>query len=134
MKLFKISTLALAMALTGWVACGSNGNSTDTPIITIPGTGGTVVADGPSGSGGTGGALDGGSPDTGIADAPIIPPPDGGPGPMDTTGQEAGINMCNDLGEAACHLTIINLVPDPSVSALDPGPNPTVPYPNCAAQ
>lgn len=42
--------------------------------------------------------------------------------------------ICACLGVPDCHLAIINAATDPAVSALDPGPNPTVPYPNCAAQ
>ena len=33
-----------------------------------------------------------------------------------------------------CHVAIVNAVTDPSVSALGPRPDPTVPYPNCSAQ
>ncbi|HEX7505863.1 MAG TPA: hypothetical protein VF550_03765, partial [Polyangia bacterium] len=47
---------------------------------------------------------------------------------------DAGPNICSGLTPAACHAAIINPVTDPSVSALDPGPNPAVPYPTCAAQ
>jgi hypothetical protein len=38
------------------------------------------------------------------------------------------------LNPADCHLAIINSPTDPTVSALDSGPNPPVHYPNCAAQ
>jgi len=33
-----------------------------------------------------------------------------------------------------CHVAIVNAVTDPSVSALGPRRDPTVPYPNCSAQ
>jgi len=51
-------------------------------------------------------------PSTAVAfnDAPVVP-------------------SCERLSAA-----IINTVTDPTVSAPDPGPNPPVPYPNCAAQ
>lgn len=134
MKLFKISTIALAMALTGWVACGSSGNSTDVPVIPTSGTGGTIAPDGPMGTGGSGGSLDAGNPpDTAMPDVSITPdaPPTVDAGlPFDGGGN----NLCIGLSPADCHLAIINAVTDPSVSALDPGPNPPVPYPNCAAQ
>jgi hypothetical protein len=130
MKLFKISTIALAMALTVWVACGSSTHN-NSDVQTLPGTGGAVAMDGPSGSGGSGGAPDGGSPDA-TADAPIPAdvPADGAAVPIDTSGP----GICNGLSEAACHLVIVNAPTDPSVAALDPGPNPPIPYPNCAAQ
>jgi len=150
MKLFKISTIALAMGLTGWVACGDSGNNKpDAPPLVIPGTGGSISPDTASGSGGTGGTggatgtLDSGVPyDTGrdvpivtdASDASIVeagpidggvtpPPLDGGPPP----------DKCAGLTPAQCHDAIINAATDPSVSALDPGANPTVPYPNCSA-
>jgi len=81
MKLFKISTIALAMALTGWVACGNDtgGGNTDA-IPNLNSTGGTVGRDGPAGTGGSIGAPDAAtdatSPDAPAAtvpDAPIVP-------------------------------------------------------------
>jgi hypothetical protein len=44
------------------------------------------------------------------------------------------VPLCAGLSVADWHDAIINAATDPAVSALDPGPNPTVPYPNCAAQ
>jgi hypothetical protein len=45
---------------------------------------------------------------------------------------------CNDAPVVPCceglSAGISNAVTDPRVSALDPGPNPSVPYLNCAAQ
>src|ERR1700690_625277 len=52
MNLFKLSTLALALALTGWVACSSSSNN-NTDVPNIGGTGGTA---GSGGAGGMGGA------------------------------------------------------------------------------
>ncbi len=74
MNLFKISTLALALALTGWVACSSSNNNPDVPNI---GTGGTTGTGGVTGTGGAGGAIGtdaavtgGAVADAGNADAP----------------------------------------------------------------
>jgi len=145
MKLFKISTIALAMALTGWVACGDGGkgNTGGTGGNTLPSTGGTVPVDtATAGTGGSTGSLDAGAdtgrdtasgPDAsdtslppivdGGIDVDMLPPVDGSPTP----------NICTDLTPAQCHDVIINAATDPSVSALDPGANPPVPYPNCNA-
>jgi hypothetical protein len=115
--------------------------------------------DGPSGTGGaagTTGNLDAAAtpdapPDVPIAvdtpdaldvpigiDAPITldgPGVDRGPA-IDTAGGEVGTvaNICTGLTAAQCQDTIINGTTDPNVSALDPGANPTVPYPTCSAQ
>jgi len=147
MKIFKISTIALAMALTGWVACGNSGggNAGGTGGNTIPSTGGTVPVDssaggagGSGGAGGTTGAIDAGpdvsigpdTSDTSIAEVTgtpeVTPPPaiDGGP----------VLTICTGLTAAECHLAIINAATDPGVSALDPGANPPILYPACAAQ
>lgn len=158
MKLFKISTIALATALTGWVACGNDSGGKTDAIPSISSTGGTVAIDGPSGTGGAGGAttnLDAAAtpdapPDVPIAvdapdaldvpigiDAPIAldgPGVDRGP-TIDTAGGEvaAVVDPCAGLTAAQCHDSIINGATDPSVSALDPGANPAVPYPNCSA-
>jgi hypothetical protein len=43
-------------------------------------------------------------------------------------------NICAGLAPEQCHLAIINAPVGPTVSALDPGANPTVLYPTCAAQ
>jgi hypothetical protein len=145
MKLFKISTIALALALTGWVACSSSNNNTP-DVPQIPGTGGTTTPDGPMGTGGAGGSLDAGTIPDSALDVPL--PTDAVVKPIDSSGgQDAGVvpidtppavdagpNICSGLTPAACHPAIINAVTDPSVSALDPGPNPPVPYPTCAAQ
>jgi hypothetical protein len=145
MKLFKISTLALALALTGWIACGSDSssdNKTDTAVIS--GSGGTVNPDAPMGTGGSGGSKDAGISDT-APDAPLffdVPITVDGTKPSDTgagietpsVSVDGGINLCTGLTPTECHLAIINAATDPSVSALDPGPNPAVPYPTCSAQ
>jgi hypothetical protein len=159
MKLFKISTIALAMSLTGWVACGndSGGSKTDVPVLTS--TGGAIAMDGPSGTGGAAGTT--GTPDAAVPpdappDVPIaVDTPDAldvpigidapttldGPGvdhgpTIDTAGGEVAVvvDPCAGLTAAQCHDSIINHVTDPSVSALDPGANPTIPYPTCSAQ
>ena len=148
MNLFKISTLALALALTGWVACSSSNNSTD--VVNI-GTGGTIATGGVTGTGGAGGAIGtdaavstgGAVADAGNMDAPISSgPPDAGidglaPGTVDALGGEVGIqppDICTGLTPQQCHLAIINATPALTVSALDPGANPPVPYPTCSAQ
>jgi hypothetical protein len=171
MKLFKISTIALVMALTGWVACGNDtgGGQTDA-IPNINSTGGTVGRDGPAGTGGSIGAPDAGidathpdapaatGPDTPIVpdvpigvdagpvamDAPVTidaPAAVDGPGaehgpPIDTAAGEVGVvaDICAALTAAQCHDSIINAAADPSVTALTPGANPSVPYPTCSAQ
>lgn len=159
MKLFKISTVALAMALTGWIACGndSGGGKTDVPVLTS--TGGAIAMDGPSGTGGAGGAttkLDAAVPPDAPPDVPIggdasvpvdvsiaidTPITVDGPGvdrgpTIDTAGGEVPVvvDPCAGLTAAQCHDSIINHVTNPSVSALDPGANPAVPYPTCSAQ
>jgi len=138
MKLFKISTIALAMALSGWIACSSdnNGGKSDAPVIS--GNGGTMAPDGPMGTGGSGGSLDAAVLDSAVADAPIqsdINNLDSGPVIDAPPPFDGGTNPCTSLTADQCHLAIINpATNNPSVSALDPGPNPTVPYPNCAAQ
>lgn len=163
MNLFKISTIALAMALTGWGACGndSGGSKTDA-IPNISSTGGTVAIDGPSGAGGisgTGGAttkLDAAATPDAPPDVPIGvdasvpvdvfiaidaaitvdgPAVDRGP-TIDTAGGEVAVvvDPCAGLTAAQCNDHFINGPTDPAVSALDPGANPTVPYPTCSAQ
>jgi hypothetical protein len=145
MKLFKISTIALAIALTGWIACGndsSSDNKTDTAVI--PGSGGTVTPDAPMGTGGSGGSKDAGISDTAPeASLPIdVPIAVDGTKPLDTgaaidassVSVDGGSNLCTGLTPAECHLAVINAATDPSVSALDPGSNPAVPYPTCSAQ
>jgi hypothetical protein len=147
MNLCKISTLALALALTGWVACSSSNNNTDVQNI---GAGGTIATGGATGTGGAGGAIgpdaaastSGAVVDAGNEDAPTSSgPPDAGidgpaPGTADALGGEVGIpiDICTDLTPQQCHLAIINAIPDSTVSALDPGANPPVPYPTCSAQ
>jgi hypothetical protein len=151
MNLFKISTLALALALTGWVACSSSNNNTDVPSI---GTGGTIAAGGAVGSGGAGGAIGtdaavstgGAGVDAANMDAPISSGPSDagvdGPassdasGTADALGGEVGnpIDICTGLTPQQCHLAIIQATPDSTVSALDPGANPPVSYPTCSAQ
>ena len=154
MNLFKISTVALALALTGWVACGSSNNNTDVQNI---GAGGAIATGGVIGTGGAGGAIgtdaavstggavaDAGSPDApiGLFDAGMDSPV------MDTASTDAslvisdaaagetgpGTDICTGLTPQQCHLAIINATPALTVSALDPGANPPVPYPTCSAQ
>jgi len=148
MNLVKASTLALA--LTGWVACGSSNNNTDVPSINTGGTGGTAVAGGTSGTGGalgSGGAggMGGAVADAGTPDAPApdtgkdAPPSEVGrvdaPAPIgDVAPGDGGVDICTGLTPEQCHLAIINAAVDPTVSALDPGANPPVLYPGCAAQ
>jgi len=138
MKLFKISTLALAMALSGWVACSSDNGGSKNDAQQIPGTGGNTAPDGPMGTGGSGGSLDAAVLDSAVADVPIpsdVPIGlDSGPGIDTTLPVDGGTNLCTGLTADQCHASIINYATDPSVSALDPGPNPAVPYPTCAAQ
>jgi hypothetical protein len=147
MNIFKVSTLALALALTGWVACSSSNNSPDVPYL---GTGGTIATGGVTGTGGADGAIGpdaavstgGAVADAGNDDAPTSSgPPDAGidgpaPGTADALGGEVGIaiDICTGLTPQQCHLAIINATPDSTVSALDPGANPPVPYPTCSAQ
>jgi hypothetical protein len=162
MKLFKISTIALAMALTGWGACGndSGGSKTDVPVLTS--TGGAIAMDGPSGTGGisgTGGAttkLDAAATPDAPPDVPIGldasvtvdvsiaidaaitldgPAVDRGL-TIDTAGGEVAlvVDPCAGLTAAQCHDHFINGPTDPAVSALDPGANPAIPYPTCSAQ
>lgn len=143
MNLFKISTLALALALTSWVACSSSNNSTDVPNI---GTGGTTATGGAVGTGGAGGAIGtdaastgGVVADAGNVDAPSVSPPDSAPDiatgtdvlPVPPT--DGGfVDICTGLTPQQCHLAIINAVT--TSQALDPGANPPVPYPTCSAQ
>jgi len=153
MNLVKASTLALALALTGWVACGSSNNNTDVLNINTGGTGGTAVTGGRSGTGGAlgsggaggmGGAMaDAGTPDApapGVFDAGMDAPPSevgrvDAPAPIgDVAPGDGGVDICTGLTPEQCHLAIINAAVDPTVSALDPGANPPVLYPACAAQ
>lgn len=150
MNLVKASTLALALALTGWVACGSSNNNTDVLNINTGGTGGTAVTGGRSGTGGalgSGGAggMGGAVADAGTPDAPApdtgkdAPPSEVGrvdaPAPIgDVAPGDGGVDICTGLTPEQCHLAIINAAVDPTVSALDPGANPPVLYPGCAAQ
>ena len=152
MNLFKISTVAVALALTGWVACGSSNNNTDVQNI---GAGGAIATGGVIGTGGAGGAIgtdaavstggavaDAGSPDApiGLFDAGMDSPV------MDTASTDAslvisdaaagetgpGTDICTGLTPQQCHLVIINAAT--TSQALDPGANPPVPYPTCSAQ
>ncbi len=144
MNIFKISTLALALVLTGWVACSSSNNNSDVSNI---GTGGTIATGGVTGTGGAGGAIGpdaavtgGVVADAGSADAPSSGGyPDAGidgtgSGATDALGGDVGIliDICTGLTPQQCHLAIINAAFD--VAALDPGANPPVPYPTCSAQ
>jgi hypothetical protein len=148
MNIFKISTLAFGLALTGWVACGSSGNSN--PDVQNIGAGGAVGTGGVAGATGSGGAggIGGGVPDAGTEDGPVASPSDSSAdvaglltdavtadAPLITVG-DAGpvIDICAGLSADQCQLAIINAPADPTVSALDPGPNPPVPYPTCSAQ
>ena len=152
MKLLKISTIALAMGLTGWVACGDSGsNKPDAPPLVLPGTGGSAIPlDTASGSGGAGGST--GTPDAALdtgrdiafgpdaSDTSLPPVVDGGQvldaASFDTSPVDGVLlppNICTGLTPAQCHDAIINAATDPSVSALDPGANPPVPFPNCSA-
>jgi hypothetical protein len=143
MKLFKLSTLALALALTGWVACSSSSNN-NPDVANIGGMGGAGGMAGMGGMGGAGGA--GGTvADASVPDAPISNSPDGGidapaaDAPVaisDANSGEAGtvIDICTGLTAAQCHLAIINAPVDSTVSALDPGADPPVLYPACSAQ
>jgi hypothetical protein len=150
MNLFKISTVALALALTGWVACGSSSNNspdvasigtggaigTGGVVATggIVGTGGTVGIDGPVGTGGAVG-MDAAVADAGSPDAPIGPIDVGMDGPaLDTASADAqvtisdaaagetgpGPDICTGLTPQQCHLAIINAPVDPTVTPLDP--------------
>lgn len=161
MKLFKISTIALAVAVTGWVACGSDSGGGKTDVAVLTGTGGAIAMDGPSGTGGTAGTtgkLDAAvTPDAPVTpvDAPIAvdalvaldlataidapmaidgPAVDAGPR-IDTAAVEVAVvvDPCAGLTAAQCHDMYINAPVDPSVTALDPGANPAVPYPTCSA-
>jgi hypothetical protein len=128
MKFLKISTLALALALTGWIACGSDTTDSkqDTAVI---GTGGTIGPVG--GSGGSTGTLDaGGVIDTATADAPFQAA-DTAP-PVDVSDTGPTVDPCAGLTAAQCHDSIINAAT--TSAALDPGLNPAVPYPSCSAQ
>ena len=140
MKLFKLSTLALALALTGWVACSSSSNN-NPDVVNIGGMGGAGGMAGMGGAGGAGGAV----ADASVPDAPISNSPDGGidapaaDAPVvisDANSGEAGtvIDICTNLTAAQCHLAIINAPVDSTVSALDPGADPPVLYPACSAQ
>ena len=145
MRLLKISTIALAMALTGWVACGNDNGDGKKDAQQILGTGGTVSPDGPVGTGGSGGSLDAGQvADSALSDVPLSSDVSAigqdGEKSLDTVGidtpssLDGGVNICTGLSAADCHLAIIGATTDLSVSALDPGPNPAVPYPTCSAQ
>ena len=134
MNLFKVSTLALALALIGWGACSSSNNNTNVPNI---GTGGTIATGGVTGTGGAGGAV----ADAGDVDGPSVSPPDSAPDIATGTDvltvppNDGGVvDICTGLTPQQCHLAIINATPDLTVSALDPGANPPVPYPTCSAQ
>jgi phage tail sheath gpL-like len=140
MKLFKLSTLALALALTGWVACSSSSNN-NPDVVNIGGMGGAGGMAGMGGAGGAGGTV----ADASVPDAPISNSPDGGidapaaDAPVvisDANSGEAGtvIDICTNLTAAQCHLAIINAPVDSTVSALDPGADPPVLYPACSAQ
>ena len=167
MNLFKLSTVGLALVLTGWAACGDSSNS-NPDVRGFGGAGGTVSSGGATGAGGvmgSGGATDtggvtgsggvtavGGStgmggatgtvPDAGV-DAPISAtdvPADvaadadaGDSGSDGEVGYVTPSDICAGLTPTQCHLKIINFPVDPTVSALDPGANPPVPYPNCSA-
>jgi hypothetical protein len=146
MNLFKISTLALALALTSWVACSGSNNNTD--VLNI-GTGGTIATGGVTGTGGAAGAIGPDAASTGgvVADAGNMDVPSSGgypdagidgsaPVTADALGDEVGItpDLCAGLTPQQCHLAIINATPALTVSALDPGANPPVPYPTCSAQ
>jgi hypothetical protein len=132
MNLFKVSTLALALALIGWGACSSSNNNTDVQNI-----GGTIATGGVTGTGGAGGAV----ADAGDEDGPSVSPPDSAPDiatgtdvlPVAPNDGGSG-DICTGLTPQQCHLAIINATLDLTVSALDPGANPPVPYPTCSAQ
>ena len=145
MRIFKLSILALLLGGAGLVACGSNGGNHDSAVIPLPGTGGAVGLDA-GGMGGAGGtqpydapiALD-------AADAPVQPqfdllPSEGGVSKsFDSAGGEVGPNPCFDctgLTPQQCHDQLIGSTTcplDPSIVTPDPGPDPVVPYPTCAA-
>ena len=150
MKLFKLSTLALALALTGWGACSSSSNN-NTDVQNIGGAGGMGGAGGAAGIGGAGG-MGGAVADASVPDAPVSTgTPDAGidapvsdvamvDAPMPTSDAASGeagtaIDICTNLTAAQCHAAIINApVVDTTVSALDPGANPPILYPTCSAQ
>jgi len=158
MNLFKISTVGLALVLMGWAACGSSSQSNpDVGHLGSGGAGGTVSSGGATGAGGAMGSggvtAVGGStamggatgtvPDAGV-DAPIPGPDvpadvaadaDAGDGGSDgEVGSVTPPDICTGLTATQCHLAIIGATADPTVSALDPGPNPPVLYPTCSAQ
>jgi len=154
MKLFKLSTLALALALTGWVACSSSSNN-NTDVPNIGGTGGMAGAGGMGGAAGIGGAggmggaagMGGAVADASVPDAPISSSPDAGidapaaDAPVATSDAAAGEtgtvpDICAGLTAAQCHLAIINAVEPAAspVTPLDPGADPPVLYPTCSAQ
>jgi len=122
---------------TGAGGAMGSGGATDTGGVT--GSGGVTAVGGSTGMGGATGTV----PDAGV-DAPIPGPDvpadvaadaDAGDGGSDgEVGSVTPPDICTGLTATQCHLAIIGATADPTVSALDPGPNPPVLYPTCSAQ
>ena len=157
MNLFKLSTVGLALVLTGWAACSSSSSNNNPDVAHfggaggITGSGGAPETGGITGSGGVtqvGGSTGmGGAGGTGtVADAGVDAPistdvavdvpadADASDGGSDGGADAGVIDICTGLTATQCHLAIIKANTDPTVSALDPGADPPVLYPNCAAQ
>jgi hypothetical protein len=133
MKIIKLSTLVFALIFGVWLGCGGSSGGSGTGGSR--GEGGTLST---GGALGTGGAVDGGST---AYDAPMIgreagqsQEAGGQGGSSGTCGANEYVD-CTGLTPDQCHDLITNppTIPD-CVSALIPGQNPTVPYPNCSAQ
>jgi hypothetical protein len=122
MKILACSSLLLILLGAPFFGCSSSTNSPDAAHGGAGGAGGTLPYDAAAGGVvGTGGSIS--STDSGVAPTGGI---DGGTctTPVDCTG----------LTAAQCHDRILNpgCLPD-GVLPQDPGPDPTVPYPNCSA-
>jgi len=122
---------------TGAGGVVGSGGATDTGGVT--GSGGVTQVGGSTGMGGATGTV----ADAGV-DAPIPSGPDAavdvpadadaGDGGSDGGADAGVVDICTGLTATQCHLAIIKANTDPTVSALDPGADPPVLYPTCAAQ
>jgi hypothetical protein len=103
----------------------------------VTGSGGVTLVGGSTAMGGSTATVADGGVDAPISsgpDAAVDAPADAGDGGSDGGADAGAIDICTGLTPTQCHLAIINAKVDQTVSALDPGADPPVLYPTCAAQ
>ena len=135
MKILKLSLVAFTLTGAGILGCG-NSSPNQADHYVFPSSGGTSGLDA-SGMGGTGGnTMDGSGSESAVPTDVPLPGTETGSNTPDSTSGEAGATVggcdCTLLTPAQCQDCIINLTPD-GVLIQEPGPNPSILYPECTA-